>query len=149
MFNSYCPPRQLQVPIRNEPDEIYYRYLKGIRYYGQLMWDYDPGNITRMNKRDSLMSQNLIWQIDNLYRDKKIIVQLANVHLFYAPLGEGSNRFIPLGKYIKDRYQDASYMMGFTSYAQKKVLNIFMTRQEPIRLNIYCIRKITNMHILI
>lgn len=102
-----------------EKDNIHYRYLKGIRDYGQLMWDYDAGEIPRMNARDSLMAENLIWQIDSLYKDQKIIVWSANLHLFKTTLEQGPYTFIPMGKFIKEKYPN-SYMMAFTSYALTK-----------------------------
>ena len=110
---------QLHKPVTKK-DNIYYRYIKGIHDYGQLMWDYNPGEIPRMNARDSLMADNLIWQIDSLYKNQKIIVWSANLHLFKAPLVYGEFTFTPLGKYIKDKYLDTSYMMAFTSYALTK-----------------------------
>lgn len=97
-------------------DNIFLRYLKGIHDYGQLMWDYNPGDMPRMNMRDSLMADNLIWQIDSLYNQQKVIIWLANVHLLKSTLQEETYQFTPLGKYIKDKYPD-SYMMAFTSYA--------------------------------
>lgn len=106
----------LQNPT-TEKENIYYRYIKGIRDYGQLMWDYNPGDIPRMNVRDSLMAENLMWQIDSLYTNQKVIVWLANLHLFKVPLTNDGVTFIPLGKYIKDKYSDSSYLMAFTSYA--------------------------------
>lgn len=107
---------QLQKPV-TEKDNIYYRYIKGIYDYGQLMWNYNPGDMPRMNARDSLMSENLIWQIDSLYNNQKIIIWLANLHLFKSTLTNEGSSFTPLGKYIKDKYPDSSYMMAFTSYA--------------------------------
>ena len=107
---------QLPEPITEE-DNIYYRYIKGIHDYGQFMWDYNPGEMPRMNARDSLMADNLIWQIDSLYNNQKIIIWSANLHLFKSSLTNEGVIFTPLGKYIKDKYPDTSYMMAFTSYA--------------------------------
>lgn len=103
-------------PQKTETDNIYYRYLKGIRDYGQLMWDYNPGEIPRMNIRDSLMAENLIWQIDSLYNNQKIIVWSANIHLYKSDITTEGVTFTPLGKYIKAKFPN-SYMMTFTSYA--------------------------------
>lgn len=110
---------RLHEPV-TEKDNIYYRYIKGIHDYGQLMWDYNPGDIPRMNARDSLMAENLIWQIDSLHNKQKIIIWSANLHLFKSTLTNEGASFTPLGKYIKDKYPDSSYMMAFTSYALTK-----------------------------
>lgn len=107
---------QLDEP-RTEKENIYYRCLNGIYTYGQLMWDYRPGEIQRMNIRDSIMAKNLLWQIDSLYNDQKIIVWSANVHLYKSPLSIGKSIFNPLGQYVKKKYPNDSYMLSFTSYA--------------------------------
>lgn len=110
---------QLHEPV-TEKDNIYYRYIKGVHDYGQLMWNYNPGEMPRMNARDLLMADNLIWQIDSLYNSQKIIIWSANLHLFNSPLANEGVMFTPLGKYIKDKYPETSYMMAFTSYALAK-----------------------------
>ncbi|WP_165026981.1 erythromycin esterase family protein [Dysgonomonas sp. ZJ279] len=102
-------------------DEIYRRYLLGIKQYNELMWEYNVGDISRMNMRDSLMADNLIWMVDSVYKDKKIIVWSANLHLFFDYKQNsqdlGSENFTPMGKYLKEKYKEKSYMMAFTSYA--------------------------------
>lgn len=103
-------------PPQTETENIYYRSLKGIRDYGQLMWNYNSGEMPRMNIRDSLMAVNLIWQIDSLYKNQKIIIWSANLHLYKSDITNEGATFTPLGKYIKAKFPN-SYMMAFTSYA--------------------------------
>ena len=107
---------ELEKMKKNDTDEIYYRYLSGIKDYNELRWDYNPGDLPRMNIRDSLMADNLIWLANEFYKDEKIIVWAANIHIFNS----GNQTFKPMGAYIKERFEDEKYSMVFTSYARKK-----------------------------
>ena len=102
-------------------DEVYYRYLSGIKEYNELRFDYDPGDPTRMNVRDSLMAGNLIWLADEVYKDEKIIVWAANVHIFNNDNLYNSDNpyFKPMGAYLKEKFENDTYTMAFTSYARK------------------------------
>ena len=100
-------------------DEVYYRYLSGIKIYNELRWNYDSGNPIRMHIRDSLMADNLIWLVEDVYKNEKIIVWAANIHIFTTALSEGEWYYKPMGASIKDRYKNDVYSMVFTSYARK------------------------------
>jgi erythromycin esterase-like protein len=99
-------------------DEIYIRYLTGMKNRYKSVWQYNPGSLESMQIRDSLMAENLIWLIDSVYKNKKIIVWTANIHTFYDMIEKD---FKPMGKYIKDKYGEKVYMMAFTSYARKNL----------------------------
>lgn len=110
----------LEIKKSNIPDNIYVRYLSGIRSRYKTVWKYKSGSMESMQSRDSLMAQNLIWLIDSVYKDKKIIVWTANVHTLYNYNNAQSSyfNFKPLAEYIKSRYGDMSYLITFTSYGR-------------------------------
>ena len=92
---------------------IYARYLNDVKNDIQKNLKYKPGSMESMQFRDSLMAENLIYQLDSLYPNQKVIVWTANVHLYKK---YHTNDYKPLGQYIKERYKNQSYAIGFTSY---------------------------------
>jgi hypothetical protein len=107
---------ELQKTKEGIADEIYYRYLAGIKVYNELRWNYNPGDPIRMGVRDSLMADNLIWLADEVYKEDKIIIWAANIHIF----NDGAHLpFKPMGAYIKEKYGNGVYAMATTSYARK------------------------------
>jgi erythromycin esterase len=116
--------RILKLP-QTEESIIYARYLKDIKNEIQKNLNYKSGTNQSMQFRDSLMAENLIYQLDSLYPNQKVIIWSANVHAFkkYYP-----KTFKPLGKYIHDRYKNQVYSIGFTSYGEFNPLKqIFKT----------------------
>jgi hypothetical protein len=107
---------ELEKTKETDIDEIYYRYLSGNKFYNELRWKYDSGEMPRMNIRDSLMAENLIWLANEFYKDEKIIVWAANLHIY----NRDYQTLKPMGAYIKERFEDEKYSMVFTSYARKK-----------------------------
>ncbi|MGE8243668.1 MAG: erythromycin esterase family protein, partial [Sphingobacterium sp.] len=91
-------------------------YLADIKANYEKSWSYTPGSMQSMHLRDSLMAQNLQYQIDSLYAGKKIIVWCANIHTFSAA---NNKEYLPLGAYIKKKYDRQAYMLDFSSYEQK------------------------------
>ncbi|MBF0575459.1 erythromycin esterase family protein [Dysgonomonas sp. GY617] len=110
----------LEIKKSNISDNIYVRYLSGLRSRYKTVWKYKAGSKESMQSRDSLMAQNLIWLIDSVYKDKKIIVWTANVHTLYNYNDTQSSyfNFKPLAEYIKSRYGDMSYLITFTSFGR-------------------------------
>ena len=98
-----------------EENILYSRYLKDIKNNFYKSWNYKTGSMKSMNFRDSLMAQNLIYQIDSIYKDQKVIVWCANIHTFFEKYNED---YFPLGSYIKNKYGKNSYMMAFSSYGK-------------------------------
>ncbi|HCC92807.1 MAG TPA: hypothetical protein DEQ26_00510, partial [Flavobacteriaceae bacterium] len=92
---------------------IYARYLNDIKNDIQKNLKYKSGTMKSMQFRDSLMADNLIYQLDSLYPNHKVIVWSANVHAYKKYY---TNDFKPLGQYIKERYKNQAYAIGFTSY---------------------------------
>ncbi|PIF44655.1 erythromycin esterase-like protein [Chryseobacterium sp. 52] len=94
---------------------MYARYLHDIKDNLNKSWKYKQGSMQSMHFRDSLMANNVIHQIDSVYRDQKVIIWCANIHTFAERY---SKDYFPLGAYIKSKYGKASYMIDFSSYAQ-------------------------------
>ncbi|MDM1546922.1 erythromycin esterase family protein [Empedobacter falsenii] len=92
---------------------IYARYLNDIKNDIQKNLKYKSGTMKSMQFRDSLMADNLIYQLDSLYPNQKVIVWSANVHAYKK---YHTNDFKLLGQYIKEKYKNQSYAIGFTSY---------------------------------
>jgi erythromycin esterase-like protein len=97
-------------------DKIYYRYLSGLAQRFESISVYPKiGAPTRMQVRDSLMADNLIWLADSIFPNKKIIVWMANIHAIHP----GNNRYFPwktTGQYLKAHYKQAMYTVVFSSY---------------------------------
>ncbi|UKB85084.1 erythromycin esterase family protein [Chryseobacterium sp. MEBOG06] len=102
--------------LKKTPENIIFtRYLHDMRNNFNKAWKYKPGSMPSMQFRDSLMAKNLMYQIDSVYQDQKVIVWCANIHTFSAPYNK---KYTPLGTYIKNKYGKASYMVDFSSYAK-------------------------------
>ncbi|MGE8293254.1 MAG: erythromycin esterase family protein [Sphingobacterium sp.] len=106
----------LRTSDRDEEQRVYSQYLADIKANYEKSWSYAPGSMASMHLRDSLMAQNLQYQIDSLYAGKKIIVWCANIHTFSAAYNK---EYLPLGAYIKKKYGRQAYMIDFSSYGQK------------------------------
>ena len=64
-------------------DGLHQRYIAGLKLRYESIWKYrNVGDLTRMNLRDSIMADNLTWLVDSVYKDQKVIVWCANVHVF-------------------------------------------------------------------
>ena len=107
--------RMIRGPKPDAEQLIYSRYLSDIKNNFDKSWRYKTGSMQSMHFRDSLMAENLIYQIDSVYAGKKIIVWCANVHTFSAPYNK---EYLPLGAYIKRRYGNQAYSLDFTSYGR-------------------------------
>jgi len=100
---------------KSEENTIYARSLNDMRNNFFKSWKYESGSMASMHFRDSLMAKNLIYQIDSVYTDQKVIVWCANIHTFASRY---SNDYLPMGTYIKKKYGKSSYMLNFSSYAR-------------------------------
>jgi len=107
--------RMIRGPKPDAEQLIYSRYLSDMKNNFDKSWRYKTGSMQSMHFRDSLMAENLIYQIDSVYAGKKIIVWCANVHTFSAPYNK---EYLPLGAYIKRRYGNQAYSLDFTSYGR-------------------------------
>lgn len=100
---------------RNEQQQIYSRYIADMKNNFKRTWNYAPGSLQSMHIRDSLMAQNLTYQMDSLYRNEKVIIWCGNIHAFSAPYNK---EYRPLGTYIKKKYGEQAYILGFSSYGR-------------------------------
>ncbi|KMQ60245.1 hypothetical protein ACM46_18705 [Chryseobacterium angstadtii] len=108
---------QAVLKLEKTPENtIYARYFNDMKNYITKNWKYKSGSVKSMQFRDSLMAKNLIYQIDSVYKDKKVIVWCANIHSFAERY---SKDYLPLGSYIRSKYGQASYIIDFSSYAQQ------------------------------
>ena len=101
----------------NIEDQIYYRYLSGLKQWFETLIRYPKiGSPQRMQVRDSLMANNLIWLIDNIYPSKKVIIWMANMHAIHP-----ENLYFPwktTGQYLKTHYEENLYTVVFSSYGR-------------------------------
>lgn len=117
---------QAVMNLEKTPENIMYtQYFHNIKDNFNKSWKYKPGSMRSMQLRDSLMAGILIHQIDSVYKDKKIIVWCANIHTFAERYDKD---YLPLGAYIKNKYGKASYMLDFSSYAQKNDKGILINK---------------------
>lgn len=68
------------------------------------------GDIEDMD-RDRQMSDNLSWQLNNPFKDKKVIVWAHNFHI-----ARGIDPILPMGHYLKKEFKDNMYAIGFRGY---------------------------------
>lgn len=101
---------------KTEENTIYSRYFNDIRNNYFKSWNYESGKMKSMNFRDSLMAKNLIYQLDSVYRNQKVIVWCSNIHTFSDRYNKD---YLPLGSYIKKKYGSKSYMLDFSSFGYK------------------------------
>ncbi|MBC8592437.1 erythromycin esterase family protein [Oscillospiraceae bacterium N12] len=100
----------------NRTDELYYRYLQGLKSYLEACRQYEPGEAYRMQLRDSLMADNFNWLANTVYKDRKIIVWCSNLHALYE---DGKLvEFKPFGNYLKDYLGDEVISVVFSSYGR-------------------------------
>ncbi len=110
---------RIKEKIQTHEDEMYYRYVHNMRNRYESIWEYTTGELPRMQLRDSLMADNLIWLADSVYKNKKIIVWTANLHSLYASESTMGS-FVPMGKHLKEHFGNSIYSITFTSYGRKE-----------------------------
>lgn len=114
---------------KSEENIIFARYISDIRNSIIKNWNFEPGSYKSMHFRDSLMAKNAIYQIENFYKDKKIIIWCSNIHLFFK---EYNKEYTPMGKYLKDKYGQNMYSLAFTSYARSDKNNNIYDRPSKL-----------------
>ena len=103
---------QLKTDKDDYIDEIYYRYLSGIKVYNELR-----RGAPKRTSIYTLIADNMLWLVDEVYKEEKIIIWTTNAQIFND---DTHLNYKPLGTYIKERYGNASYSMAFTSYSSKR-----------------------------
>ena len=78
---------------------------------------------TRGNARDAQMAENLLWLLQNPYRDRKVVVWAATFHLIrnlheIDPLEPDVSYsiWVPMGHHLWQALGDSLYSVGFTAY---------------------------------
>lgn len=97
-------------------DSVYLRYIENI-YNVYLLNINRNVNVNHFN--DSLMFENLMWQIENFFPDQKVIIWTANDQLVYGA-AQPINKNI--GSLIKGHFGNKAHSILFTSY-QGRVRN--------------------------
>jgi erythromycin esterase len=126
LLNEITHLEQVTLKQGKTPEnKMYARYFNDMKNYLDKSWKYKTGSLPSMHFRDSLMAKNLIYQIDSVYKDKKVIVWCANIHTFAKRY---SKDYVPLGTYIRNKYGKESYIIDFSSYAQRNETGNIMDR---------------------
>jgi erythromycin esterase-like protein len=115
-------------------DEIYIRYIAGMAINCSRIKEKEITN-ERLHIRDSIMAENIIWLVNNVFPNEKIIVWAANVHILYNNKMYTSQKesitytgFTSMGEYLKKEYKDSCYMLCFTSFANLNSRNILSNK---------------------
>jgi hypothetical protein len=117
-FNLICNAIKC-FPNQNLEDKIYYDYISGLSKWFETVWKYpEPGTPERMQVRDSLMAERLIWLIDSVYTDKKIIIWTSNLHALRSDNLISSVPMRTTGDYLYEHYRDCLYTIVFSSYCR-------------------------------
>lgn len=99
---------------------LYSTYLKNSRDWYHCVWNNNYMSERRFHIRDSLMAENLIWQIENNYKNRKVIIWAANVHIMHNNKGYKDDiPFTSMGEYVKNKYRDSCYTLVFSSYCKE------------------------------
>jgi erythromycin esterase-like protein len=106
------------IPIVTQEDEVYIRYLQGIKQWYWLVRNYPYGNPQRLHIRDSLMADNLQWLINSVYPDKKLIIWAANMHIMQHFYQNVADTYTSMGTYIKQKFPNNSFTVCFTSFGR-------------------------------
>jgi len=114
--------------------------LQGIKNYEGLIkqMELNEGSYSDQNKsinlRDSLMAENIFWEL-NQHPNQKVIIWTANFHAahnldqaIYKKDDDFYQVFKPLGHRLKEKYGNKVYSIAFTS-AQGETANLY--EKEP------------------
>ncbi len=107
--------------LNDQDKHIEAKYFINIADWYECGWKYNWGDAKRFQIRDSLMADNLKFQIDNFYKNKKVIVWASNIHAFNSKesFDNSSISFTPMGERIKEQYGDKVFTLCTTSYSSQ------------------------------
>lgn len=106
---------------KGDPLELktYLSYIAGIKNQIAYVSRYEAGTPQRLQWRDSLMAENFLSLLkEPLYKDKKIIVWIANLHAFNDNRQFYDHSFINWGERVKSICGKRMYTMLFTSFSR-------------------------------
>ncbi|HSH65837.1 MAG TPA: erythromycin esterase family protein [Bacteroidia bacterium] len=113
--NSYEKLDQQLSISKNEISSIEYEYYKRI-ISNRLFFIENYPDLAKINAlRDSIMSYNLLWFIDSIYQNNKIIVWGANDHI--AKHRSGVSKDFYAASTLPDRIKRQSYTIGLYAYS--------------------------------
>lgn len=97
--------------------KTYISYLAGIKNQLAYVIKYEAGEPPRQQWRDSLMAENFLAMLkEPMYKDKKIIVWIANLHAFNNNQQFYNQSFGNWGERMKGVYGEKIYTLLFTSF---------------------------------
>lgn len=109
----------LKSSLDSADNHTYSTYIRNLRDWYSCVWYYEYNSERRFHIRDSMMADNLIWQIENKYKDRKIIIWGSNLHIIHNNKEyKDKIPFTSMGEYVKNKYQDSCYTLVFSSYCQ-------------------------------
>lgn len=96
--------------------DTYISYVRGIRNQLNYVQKYDIGAIPRFQWRDSLMAENFIHMMRTpAYKDKKVIVWIANLHAFKDNGQFRDRSFVNWGERVESALKESVYTVLCTS----------------------------------
>jgi len=105
--------------LLNKEDSLYSRFFRNLETLYCYSWNYERGEDIRFHIRDSAMAENFIWLKENKYKNRKVIIWAANLHISYDNNSYSPRLadFMSMGEYIKKKYGKQCYSINFTSFS--------------------------------
>lgn len=107
------------VPAQDMKSQYFRKYMHNLNDLLYFYWYLDYRNMDPKiaNIRDARMAENLIWQEEHIFKNRKLIVWGATSHLLHnRQLLKYPDDMIPMGQYIYNRYADTCKLIAFTCY---------------------------------
>lgn len=105
---------------KSRTDLVFEQYLYNIYHFYFAKITYRQSVRSQGLYRDSILFENVKWQLNNLHKGKKVAIWTANFHAAYPVDDEKPNN---LGAHLKRFYKNQVYSILFTSL-NGKTLNI-------------------------
>ncbi len=111
--------------LLNKEDSLYSRFFRNIETLYTYSWNYDRGEDIRFHIRDSAMAENFIWLKENKFKNRKVIIWAANLHVSYDNNSYSPTlaNFTSMGEYINKKYGEQCYSINFTSFYNSNKLS--------------------------
>lgn len=106
------------------------KYFSNLADWYQCVWKHAWDSSERLHIRDSLMADNLQFQIEHFYKNEKVIVWTSNQHSINSDKDYDNNdmSFTPMGERIKQRYSDKVFTLCTTSYGSENDVSSLYNR---------------------
>ena len=108
-----------EIKLPNQTDSLYIRFFKNLNVLYTYTWKHQYLSERRFQIRDSAMAENFIWLKENKFKNRKVIIWAANLHISYDNYSYYPTpaRFNSMGEYIKKKYGSQCYSINFTSFS--------------------------------